>query len=302
MEGLGAGAGSSAGKARAAQAKSGSLARLVTWLLFHHTEGWRRGPAGLGVDTAELIRVQGSARILAAVHAAAQMQVLFLPHAIQQMLHPERMISAAEVRCALDDGVVIEDYPKDARGHSCLILGTGDSELLMSYPGFCSSWKIGEPECGADSQSAGSTCVWTPVSRRREESRRGRQNPIRGCPACATIGSRQFHDFRSSETPTGQFTWSVRRRKVTWPLLQPIRQPPPIGRTISAGGAFAEMSPLRRNDAQGRGSFPRRSEGIPPNARFRAGMGLHPMRRTCFCAPSGGCHSGSAPHARSTNG
>ncbi len=36
----------------------------------------------------------------------------------------------------------------------------------MSRRGLCSSRKIGEPECGADSQSAASTLVWTPVPQR----------------------------------------------------------------------------------------------------------------------------------------
>lgn len=51
--------------------------------------------------------------------------MLFLPHAVRQMSRPDRMISAAHVRKALEDGEIIEDYPADARGHSCLILGGG---------------------------------------------------------------------------------------------------------------------------------------------------------------------------------
>ena len=50
---------------------------------------------------------------------------LFLPHAIQQMTRPERMISRQEVRNVVEHGEVIEDYPDDARGHSCLMLGFG---------------------------------------------------------------------------------------------------------------------------------------------------------------------------------
>lgn len=33
------------------------------------------------------------------------------------------MISTADVRRVLEDGEIIEDYPEDIRGHSCLILG-----------------------------------------------------------------------------------------------------------------------------------------------------------------------------------
>lgn len=52
--------------------------------------------------------------------------MLFLPHALQQMLHPDRMIRRAEIRSVIEHGEVIEDYPEDARGHSCLMLGSGD--------------------------------------------------------------------------------------------------------------------------------------------------------------------------------
>ena len=41
------------------------------------------------------------------------------------MSRPDRMISAAEVLSVIDHGEVIEDYPEDSRGHSCLILGHG---------------------------------------------------------------------------------------------------------------------------------------------------------------------------------
>ena len=33
------------------------------------------------------------------------------------------MISTAEVRTVIEQGKVIEDYPEDPRGHSCLMLG-----------------------------------------------------------------------------------------------------------------------------------------------------------------------------------
>ncbi len=52
--------------------------------------------------------------------------MLFLPHALNQMNAPERMISTQEIRTVIAEGVVIEDYPEDARGHSCLLLGYGN--------------------------------------------------------------------------------------------------------------------------------------------------------------------------------
>lgn len=65
--------------------------------------------------------------ILSQVRAAAQRKVLFLPHALRQMLRPDRMISTLEVRQVIAQGEVIEDYPEDPRGHSCLMLGFGDA-------------------------------------------------------------------------------------------------------------------------------------------------------------------------------
>jgi hypothetical protein len=64
--------------------------------------------------------------ILRQVREVAAKRILFLPHALGQMSTPERMISTREVRAVILHGVVIEDYPEDARGHSCLILGRGD--------------------------------------------------------------------------------------------------------------------------------------------------------------------------------
>ena len=52
--------------------------------------------------------------------------MLFLPHAVMQMSRPERMITADEVRHVVDDGELVEDYPEDRRGHSCLLLGRGE--------------------------------------------------------------------------------------------------------------------------------------------------------------------------------
>ena len=56
---------------------------------------------------------------------AAAIKILFLPHAVQQMARPERMISTVEVRQVIYTGEIIEDYPDDPRGHSCLMLGHG---------------------------------------------------------------------------------------------------------------------------------------------------------------------------------
>ncbi len=38
------------------------------------------------------------------------------------------MITTTEVLSAIEEGEVIDDYPEDTRGHSCLILGRGEDE------------------------------------------------------------------------------------------------------------------------------------------------------------------------------
>ena len=63
--------------------------------------------------------------ILTEVRRAAVKRVLYLPHAVAQMARPKRMISPSEVRAVVEGGIVIEDYPDDRRGHSCLLLGRG---------------------------------------------------------------------------------------------------------------------------------------------------------------------------------
>ena len=64
--------------------------------------------------------------ILKQVREAAAKRILFLPHAVNQMNAPDRLITTQEVRAAVFGGLVIEEYPEDVRGHSCLILGWGE--------------------------------------------------------------------------------------------------------------------------------------------------------------------------------
>jgi hypothetical protein len=63
--------------------------------------------------------------MMADIRKAAEKRVLFLPHALRQMLRPSRMISVEEIRQVIHEGSIIEDYRDDSRGHSCLMLGFG---------------------------------------------------------------------------------------------------------------------------------------------------------------------------------
>ncbi|MEW6262899.1 MAG: DUF4258 domain-containing protein [Thermodesulfobacteriota bacterium] len=69
--------------------------------------------------------------LLSLVREKAARRILYLPHAARQMMRSERMISPAEVRGVIDRGEIIEDYPDDVRGHSCLMLGAGDDERAL---------------------------------------------------------------------------------------------------------------------------------------------------------------------------
>ncbi len=60
--------------------------------------------------------------ILRLIKESAAKRILFLPHAVRQMSKPDRMIRTKDIRHAIENGEVIEDYPEDMRGHSCLIL------------------------------------------------------------------------------------------------------------------------------------------------------------------------------------
>jgi len=44
---------------------------------------------------------------------------------LRQMLRPSRMISVEEIRQVIENGSIVEDYPDDPRGRSCLMLGFG---------------------------------------------------------------------------------------------------------------------------------------------------------------------------------
>lgn len=69
--------------------------------------------------------------ILQQIREAADKRLLFLPHTIRQMSRLDRMISTTEVEAVVRTGEVIEDYPEDSRGHSCLVLGLGRDDRMI---------------------------------------------------------------------------------------------------------------------------------------------------------------------------
>jgi hypothetical protein len=65
------------------------------------------------------------------VREAAGKKILFLPHAIDQMNRPDRLITPTDVREVVERGLVIEDYPGDSRGPSCLLMADVSSERVV---------------------------------------------------------------------------------------------------------------------------------------------------------------------------
>lgn len=60
--------------------------------------------------------------IISSVRKSAVKRIIYLPHAIRQMSRPDRMIWVGDVRNVVERGELVEDYPEDVRGRSCLIL------------------------------------------------------------------------------------------------------------------------------------------------------------------------------------
>lgn len=71
--------------------------------------------------------MENNDNFLLQIREAARKRYLFLSHALRQMDRPERMINTKEIRKVIEQGEIIENYPEDVRGHSCLMLGYGDA-------------------------------------------------------------------------------------------------------------------------------------------------------------------------------
>lgn len=55
------------------------------------------------------------------IKEAAKKKIIYTEHALSEMLAEEEMISKDEVKEVIFEGEIIEDYPEDKRGHSCLM-------------------------------------------------------------------------------------------------------------------------------------------------------------------------------------
>lgn len=57
------------------------------------------------------------------IRSCAGRQIFYTLHALDEMNAEDELISKDEVREAIFKGEMIEDYPEDKRGHSCLLFG-----------------------------------------------------------------------------------------------------------------------------------------------------------------------------------
>lgn len=96
--------------------------------------------------------------MLSRVRETAALKIPFLPHAVRQMARPDRIITPGDVRRVIEHGRIIEDYPEDVRGHSCLLLGFPEPDraihvccapkdgflaIITAYLPACDQWTDG---------------------------------------------------------------------------------------------------------------------------------------------------------------
>jgi hypothetical protein len=62
------------------------------------------------------------------IRQSAKKKIIFTLHAVEEMNAEEEIINVQEVRDVVFNGEIIEDYPEDKRGHSCLMLGMPDNK------------------------------------------------------------------------------------------------------------------------------------------------------------------------------
>lgn len=65
------------------------------------------------------------------IKIAASIKILYTLHAIDEMNVEDELISKDEVREVIFEGEIIEDYPEDKRGHSCLMMRYSEKDRYV---------------------------------------------------------------------------------------------------------------------------------------------------------------------------
>ena len=60
------------------------------------------------------------------IRSAALKKIIYTQHALDEMNTVEEMISKNEIKQVIFKGEIVENYPEDKRGHSCLMFGISD--------------------------------------------------------------------------------------------------------------------------------------------------------------------------------
>ena len=61
------------------------------------------------------------------IKQSAGKKIIYSLHALDEMNAEDKLITTDEVRSVVFNGEIIEDYPEDKRGHSCLMFGMPDN-------------------------------------------------------------------------------------------------------------------------------------------------------------------------------
>lgn len=64
------------------------------------------------------------------IRKAAEKKIIYTLHALDEMNTEDEVITTDEVRQVVSNGEIIEDYPEDKRGHSCLMFGMPSAKRL----------------------------------------------------------------------------------------------------------------------------------------------------------------------------
>lgn len=65
--------------------------------------------------------------IIHLIKQSAEKKIFYTIHALDEMNAEDIIITTGEVRFVVFNGEIIEDYPEDKRGHSCLMFGMPDN-------------------------------------------------------------------------------------------------------------------------------------------------------------------------------
>ncbi|MBM4136784.1 MAG: DUF4258 domain-containing protein [Nitrospira sp.] len=61
--------------------------------------------------------------IIYLIRQSSEKNIIYSLHALEEMNAEDEMITTDEVRHVVFNGEILEDYPEDKRGHSCLMFG-----------------------------------------------------------------------------------------------------------------------------------------------------------------------------------